>query len=94
MYPLTQDVRVDLVVPTGSGTVTPFCDYAGGAPAFGLAPYPADDDARFPYYPRRAHATGFQFDVYCLRRLPLDYANGVLDELGAPLLDEYGAPIA
>lgn len=87
----TQDVRVGLALAVGS-VVTPFCTGTED-PGAAAGSYPADDDPRFPYHPRRLHATGFQFDVLTLRPLPVGYAAGVLDELGHPIRDEYGAPI-
>lgn len=89
----TQDIYVGLAVPYNA-TITPFCVTPSAGPAgAGLGGYPADDDPRFPYSPRWLHATGFQFDLLSLRILPSDYASGVLDELGHPILDEYGSPI-
>lgn len=91
----TQDLHLSYPVPSGGGIV-PFVtsqpvDPPGAASNGG---YPVDDDTRFPYQPRALHATGYQFDVTALRPLADDYASGVLDELGCPIRDEYGAPIA
>lgn len=89
----TQDVRVTFV-RVEVGTFRPFASYpAGWSPVFALTAYPADDDPRFPYHPRQGHAAGFQFDLTCARTISEDYVNGLLDELGAPILDEYGAQI-
>jgi len=88
-----QDVRVDIVRPTGSGMVTASCQFGGLTPAFGVGPTPDDSDPRFPYRPRIFTGTGVQFDIYGLRRLPHNYADAILDEFGAPVQDMYGGRI-
>ena len=80
------------LVVNGGATLTP--TFRTPAPvAFAASGAPANDDPRFPYAPRLRNAGGFQFDVLSVRPLPNDYADGILDELGAPLRDTYGAAI-
>lgn len=93
----TQDILLGFTL-SDNATVTPFVTTFALTPAaaqVGAAwgSYPADDNPDFPYHPRLPHATGFQFDMLALRILDADYATGVLDELGHPLTDEYGAPL-
>jgi hypothetical protein len=87
----TQDLKVGLALAPGA-VVTPFCRASEPIGA-AVSGYPLDDDPLFPYLPTRMHASGFQFDLVSCRPLAVGYAAGVLDELGHPLLDEYGAPI-
>lgn len=80
------------LVVNGGSTFTPFCRTPIDV-AFGGGPLPPDDDPRFPYNPRFPHAAAFQFDVLSLRLLAPNYTDGILDETGAPIRDEYGAAI-
>lgn len=88
----TQDLFVALPVPSG-GAIIPFVTTVDTPGAASNGPYPLDNAPLFPYRPRALHATGFQFDIVALRPLEVDYALGILDELGIPIRDEYGAPL-